>query len=63
MALGHIDTQIEASELQSMTPEETLRRSDLVLSLPIPPDVANRQTSGLVEQQAVFMRWWDKHKS
>ncbi len=41
-------------ELQALTDEEALRISDMLLSIPVPDRW--RESSGLVEQQALFQK-------
>ncbi len=48
--------EIERRELQAMTDEEGRAAAVALLSMPLPPDLPERLTSGLVEQQ----RWFAK---
>jgi hypothetical protein len=49
-------TEIERRELQAMTDDQARAAAIALLSMPLPPDLPERLTSGLVEQQ----RWFAK---
>ena len=43
-------------ELRELTPERALWMSEELLSIPVREEVRHRESSGLVEQQAIFSR-------
>ena len=48
--------EIERRELQAMTDDQAREAAIALLSMPLPPDLPERLTSGLVEQQRWFAR-------
>ncbi len=48
--------EVERRELESMTEAEACAQALALMSMPLPPDLPERKTSGLVEQQ----RWFAK---